>query len=146
MMIAIVLIYMSHGCNFCATGDNDYYRMVMCEICFSENVSAGQFCSFRLLFFFTPNFDFFRPFVIIVSFLCFQGDPEFELGHRKFEPSSSFSKALEFLQGQIGYVNFRPYSLFFFHFHILFLYFFYINISFWFPGNCKKIKVFFLFP
>ena len=103
----------------------------------SANVSAGQFCSFRL-FFFTPNFDFFHPFVIIVSFLCFQGDPEFELGHRKFEPSSSFSKALEFLQGQIGYVNFRPYSLFFFSFSSLVSLFFTSLSLFGFQETVRK--------
>uniref|UniRef100_A0A803PH28 Uncharacterized protein n=1 Tax=Cannabis sativa TaxID=3483 RepID=A0A803PH28_CANSA len=43
--------------------------------------------------------------VFLAIFSQFRGDPNFILYH-KFEASSSFSKAIEFLQGQIGY-NFK---------------------------------------
>ncbi|KAF4378681.1 hypothetical protein F8388_006132 [Cannabis sativa] len=47
--------------------------------------------------------------VFLAIFSQFRGDPNFILYH-KFEASSSFSKAIEFLQGQIGY-NFKNVGL-----------------------------------
>ncbi|KAF4362432.1 hypothetical protein CsatB_017902 [Cannabis sativa] len=48
--------------------------------------------------------------VFLAIFPQFRGDPDFILRYHKFEASSSFSKALEFLQGQIGY-NFKSVGL-----------------------------------
>ncbi|XP_062116312.1 protein NUCLEAR FUSION DEFECTIVE 2 [Humulus lupulus] len=59
---------------------------------------------------FLPRFSIITTIVVLAILPQFRGDPEFELCHNKFEPSSSFSKALEFLQGQIGY-NFKSVGL-----------------------------------
>ncbi|PON61089.1 Ribonuclease III domain containing protein [Parasponia andersonii] len=57
-----------------------------------------------------PRFTIFITIVVLAILPQFRGDPESQLRHQSSEPSSSFSKALEILQKQIGY-NFQSTGL-----------------------------------